>query len=55
MAAGAYVKLPLALRVRVPWAGPATSTAVSASPSTSESLPSTPGALTVSGVSSAVL
>ena len=39
----------------VPWAGPDTSTAVIALTSASKSLPSTPGAATTSGVSSAVV
>ena len=46
---------PFALSVRVPWVGPLTRMAVRASPSTSLSLASTPGAATVSAVSSLVL
>src|SRR4029450_7811713 len=46
---------PLAFRVRVPWLGPDTSTALNALPSGSLSLPNTPGAGTVSAVSSAVV
>ena len=42
-------------RMTVPWLGPAARTAVSGSPSISLSLPSTPGAGTVSGVFSLVV
>ena len=45
---------PFALSASVPCAGPAASTAVSGSPSASVSLPSTPGAATVSATSSLV-
>ena len=41
--------------VRVPWVGPVTRAAVRVSPSGSVSLPSSPGAATVSGMSSAVV
>ena len=41
------MKEPSELRVRVPWAGPVTTTAVSGLPSGSVSLASTPGAATV--------
>ena len=45
----------MGLRDKLPWAVPATSTAVSELPSTSVSLPRTPGAATLSGASSPVL
>jgi hypothetical protein len=45
------VKLPSGFSVSVPCVGPVTRTAVSAFPSTSLSLPSTPGAAMVNVVS----
>ena len=54
LAAGVYAKLPSALSVSVPFAGPLTSAAVCVALSTSVSFASTPGAATVSAVSSFV-
>src|SRR5512134_3646346 len=48
LAAGVYVNDPSAFNVRVPLDGPETSTALSEGLSTSVSLPSTPGAATLS-------
>ena len=48
------MKLPSELSVTVPLVGPLTRIAVNGSPSTSESLPNTPGAATVRAMSSSV-
>jgi hypothetical protein len=49
------VKLPLPFSISTPCAGPVTTIAVIAALSMSLSLPSTPGATIVSGMSSAVV